>query len=89
MKKVLFILAVALVICTASCTENIRARKMGGKMTVNLPKGKKLINATWKDTNLWYLVEDMEDGYVPKTKHMYEESPHGLIEGEVVFIEKR
>ena len=36
---------------------NWSARKFGGTMNVELPEGYKLQEATWKDDELWYLVD--------------------------------
>ncbi len=60
MKKYLFLLIVLVAMC--SCTQNQMARTYGGKMTIELPKGEKLVNATWKEANLFYLTEPMEEG---------------------------
>ncbi len=49
----------------------------------------KLVEATWKENNLWYLVEPMEEDYVPKTKVFIENSNAGMIEGKVTFVETR
>lgn len=89
MKKITFLLAIVLGITISSCTENERAKAFGGTMTVNLEPGKKLVEATWKESQLWYLVEPMEDNYVPKTKEFIEESDFGIMEGKVVFVESR
>ena len=86
-KKILFVLA--LVFTFISCTENKISRTFGGTMTVNLPKGQKLIMATWKKTSLFYLTEPMDSDYVPKTKVFQEDSSWGVIESKVLFIESR
>lgn len=86
-KKILFVLA--LVFTFVSCTENKMSRAFGGTMTVNLPKGQKLIMATWKQTSLFYLTEPMDSGYTPKTKVFQENSSWGVIESKVLFIESR
>ncbi len=82
---ILIILATA----TISCTENQRARNFGGTETINLPKGEKLVVATWKETNLWYLTEPMDSSYVPKIKIFREESSYGMLEGTVTFVESK
>jgi hypothetical protein len=86
-KKILFTLA--LIFTFISCTENSISRKLGGTMTVNLPKGEKLVMATWKETSLFYLTEPMDSNYVPKTKIFREDSSWGLVESKVLFIESR
>lgn len=90
---VAFICWTIFVIGVNSCTENQRARTFGGTATVNLPKGEKLLVATWKGekgaSNLWYLTEPMEDSYAPKTKVFQESSDYGIMEGKVIFIESK
>lgn len=87
MKKIILILAV---ICMAfvSC-DQYTARNFGGETTIKLEPGEKLIEATWKDNDLWYLVEPMDSDYVPKIKIFKESSTMGIMEGEVTFIESR
>lgn len=87
MKKYVFLLFALVAMC--SCTQNQMARKYGGKMTIELPKGEKLINATWKEANLFYLTEPMEEGYVPKSKKFRESSNFGVWESEITFVESR
>ena len=86
-KKYLFLLFALVAMC--SCTQNQMARSYGGKMTIELPKGEKLINATWKESNLFYLTEPMEEGYVPKSKKFRESSNFGVWESEITFVESR
>lgn len=87
MKKIILILTV---ICMAfvSC-DQYTARNFGGETTIKLEPGEKLIEATWKDNDLWYLVEPMDSDYVPKIKIFKESSTMGIMEGEVTFIESR
>lgn len=87
MKKIILVLVV---ICMTfvSC-EQYNARNFGGETTINLKPGEKLVEATWKDSELWYLVEPMDSDYVPKTKIFKENSLMGIMEGEVKFIERR
>lgn len=90
MKKILFAIAFGLLLLACcSCTENLRARTYGGTTTVELEPGQKLIEVTWKETSLWYLTEPMEPGYEPKTKVFQEDSRFGVMEGKVIFHEKR
>ena len=87
MKKYLFLLFA--LVAMSSCTQNQMARTYGGKMTIELPKGEKLINATWKESNLFYLTEPMEEGYIPKSKKFRESSNFGVWESEITFVESR
>ena len=42
---------------------NFFARSFGGTVEEDLPAGKKLVNASWKEgSDLWYLTRDMKDG---------------------------
>lgn len=78
MKKIITLL---LLITLVSCTENQRARTFGGKEEVKLPVNHKLINVTWKETNLWVLSQDTITGELS----FKENSSFGIIEGEVIF----
>lgn len=71
-----------------SCEQYI-TRNYGGTTTINLEKGQKLIEVTWKEGNLWYLVEPMESDYTPKTKEFIESSNYGVLEGKVIFVESK
>ena len=72
-----------------SCGENTRTKFYGATKKVELPKGQKLVSATWKETSLWYLTEPMDENYMPKQKTFSEMSNFGLIEGDVIFIESK
>ena len=68
---------------------SMRARTLGGDMTIHLKAGEKLMMATWKGEDLFYLTEPMEEGYVPKVKFFYENSSYGVLETTVKFVESR
>ena len=87
MKK--FLLIIATLLLLVSCTEQNRARNLGGEVTIKVPVGYKVTSATWKEDNIFYFLEPMEDGYVPKEKKFIESSSYGLFETEVTFIESR
>lgn len=90
MKKILFAIAFGLLLLSCcSCTKNLRARTYGGTFTVELDPGQKLVEVTWKEASLWYLTESMEPGYEPKTKVFQEDSRFGIMEGKVIFHERR
>jgi hypothetical protein len=86
MKKIL--ISLFIMICVCSCDQTI-TRTMGGTTKIELEPGEKLVEATWKGDNIWYLVEPMEADYTPKTKTFKENSRVGVFEGKVIFIEKR
>lgn len=85
----IIITLVALLTIATSCTEQHIARRYGGKLKIELPKGEKLIMATWKEENLFYLTEPMDNGYIPKKKVFRESSNFGVWESEITFIERR
>lgn len=90
MKTIKILIAlVAVASVFASCTEQQMVRRFGGGMSIELPKGEKLIMATWKETNLFYLTEPMDSGYTPKTKVFRESSSFGVLESEITFIETK
>ena len=78
----------ALVLIT-SCTENQRARSFGGTEKIDLPPGQRLINATWKEDDLWYLTDDMPKDYVPHARVFREKSSFGSMEGSIIFYESK
>jgi hypothetical protein len=87
MKK-LVILAAILFSFTA-CTENSRVKNFGGEGTINLPKGRKLVNVTWKETQIWYLTRPMDSSDVAQTYQFHEESSYGVMEGTYNIIESK
>ena len=87
MKKILFIFT--LIFYLVSCDQYV-SREFGDNTTIKLEQGERLVEVTWKgDADLWYLVEPMDSDYVPKTKVLKENSMYGVMEGKVVFIERR
>lgn len=91
MKKIFMAIALCLVCALTfiSCTEQMMVREFGGSLTVDVPAGYKVTSATWKEAELFYFLEPMEEGYVPKEKKFVESSSYGIWESEVVFKEKR
>jgi len=83
MKKLLFIALVALLLL--SCTDNQRARNFGGKEVVELPKNRILLNATWKETDLWLLTKDTITNQI----YFNESSNWGILEGSIEFRQKQ
>jgi PBP1b-binding outer membrane lipoprotein LpoB len=88
MKKTLLSLLFVAFFLT-SCTEQERAKHLGDNITVEVDPGYKLIEATWKENNLWVLIEPMEEGYQPKTKIFKESSSYGILEGSITFKESK
>ncbi len=67
-----------------ACTENQRARNFGGTEEIELPENTKVIGATWKETELWILMEDT----ITHVVTLKEKSSYGMVEGKVVFKQK-
>lgn len=86
MKKILFILVC--IFCLVSCDQYV-SRELGGNTTIKLEPGERLVECTWKNADLWYLVEPMDSDYTPKTKIFKESSMLGVLSGQVTFIESR
>lgn len=87
MKKLAIFAVMA--IALASCTQNERAKSFGGTANVNLEKGRKLVNITWKEDQMWYLTKPMDSVDVAETYKFQEESSWGMIEGTVVIVESK
>lgn len=86
MKKLILL---ASIIALVGCTEQSRAKSFGGTSILNLPKGQKLINITWKDSDIWYLTRDLKLGEECEQYHFTEESNLGIANGEILIIENR
>ena len=80
MKKVLVLLLVIATIFIVSCTKNKRTRTFGGKEKITLKANEKLINITWKESNMWILTEDT----FTHIKYFRENSSWGIWEGEII-----
>ena len=68
-------------------TSNSRAKIFGGTTTIKLKDDEKLVNVTWKDSNLWYLSRPMKKDEVAETYEFKEVSNLGILNGTVIFIE--
>ncbi len=89
MKKSILLITVILGLSFTSCTDNSRARHWGGSQTINLDKGEKLIEATWKESGLWYLTRPMRENEKAEIFIFREDSQYGIMEGKVIFIETK
>lgn len=92
MKQLLgiFIGAIILLTIMHGCTENQMARNFGGTETIQLPKGRRLVNLTWKGdkgaANLWILTK--EDTTKASIYYFEEKSDMGVMEGKVIIKEQ-
>jgi hypothetical protein len=87
MKRILMLVGIIFVL--GSCTENTRVKNFGGEGIINLPQGRKLVNVTWKDTQLWYITRQMRPDDVVETYIFQEESSWGVIEGSYNIVESK
>lgn len=88
MRKCAIICFVLLVLALGlACTDQQRAREYGGTAEVVLPAGQKLVIATWKDDNLWYLTRPMRQDEKPEIYEFTESSSFGVFEGKVIIKE--
>ena len=87
MKKIL-VIALAIGIFT-SCTDNQMARGWGGKETITIEKGQKVVQASWKDGDLWILTRPMTESDVAETWTYSEKSNMGIMQGEIKFVESK
>ncbi len=83
--------ALALALCSAfaGCTQNERARHFGGTATIDLPAGRKLVNVTFKESNLWILTRHAKPGETPETFEFIEDSNFGVMNGKIILREKQ
>jgi len=63
-----------------SCTDNIRARNYGGTEEIILEPHEKFINITWKEADLWVIVQDTITG----DYYAREKSSFGIWEGRII-----
>ena len=88
MKKAILSLA-AIAMISVSCTENSRVKNWCGEGKISLPKGRKLINVTWKETQIWYLTRPMTSTDSVETYKFQEESSWGVVEGTYTITESK
>ena len=78
------------IVLIVSCTDNQMTKNFGGKENIELESGKRLVNITWKEHNgsasLWILTKT--DTTKPTTYSFKEKSSIGILQGEVIIIEK-
>lgn len=85
MKKLITI-AILLVI-SVGCTENARTKVLGTTQTIQVPKGQKVFDVTWKGEDLWYATRPFREGEVPETCTFHAKTSYGMFEGTVIFTE--
>ncbi len=89
MKKLMMVALVGVTLLGAGCTANVRARVWGGTADEKLPQGRKLVNVTWKDADLWILTKPMSKDDVAETYEFIESSSFGVMQGKVIIRESK
>lgn len=84
MKKLLVLVALVLVGCTAQD----QAFQFGGGMHFKMDPCTKLVNVTWKGSNLWFLSRDMQPGEKPQGYEFSESSSWGVLNGVILISEQ-
>ena len=87
--KRIFLSAITVALLATSCTQNARVKAWGGTGDINLPAGQKLVNVTWKETQVWYLTRPMHKDETPETYKFQEESSWGVVEGTYLIHESK
>ena len=88
-RLIVFVVCLLLLVVAFSCTQQQRARNFGGTATENLPPGRKLVVATWKEDSLWFLTRPMRSDEQPETYEFKESSSFGMVQGAVIIQEHR
>lgn len=83
MKKLLLLLVLFI---SVSCA-NTLVKKFGGTATTELKPNEKLVNITWKDSELWILTRPMTEKDSAVTYKFSEKSKLGIVEGTYVIVE--
>jgi hypothetical protein len=89
--KIIFLLLILALFCISlirACSPQSVTRSLGGTVEIVLPTNQKLVTATWKNGDIWYLVRPMKPGEVPEICEFIESSTLGVMQGKVVFKER-
>lgn len=70
-----------------SCTEQSRIRNFGGAGDINLEPNQKLVMATWKNNDLWFLTRSMTGNDSAENYSFSESSSVGVFEGTIFIHE--
>ncbi len=89
MKKMLFAVLLSTCFLAISCTSQQRASYGGGATEITVPKGEKLINASWRGTHVWCLTRPMRKDEEPEIYTLQENSSFGIMQGKVTLKESK
>lgn len=79
----------AVIIILASCTPQHMAKNYGGSMDYYLEPNQKLVEVTWKDSQLWTLTKPMKEADEAETYSFSEKTAYGILEGSVTIYETK
>ena len=82
------LLIIGFIIFSIGGCRQIMAKKFGGSVTINLEENRKLVNCTWKDSELWLLTTSRNTNEIAKSYKFEEKSTLGVLQGEVNIVEK-
>ena len=84
----MFITIAGLFIFVPGC--QCTAKNWGGTMTYDLKPGKRLVNMTWKEDDLWILQRDTKtENDLPQTYEFIESSNWGVFQGTIIVKEQK
>lgn len=78
---------IGIIVLMSGCTKQEMAKEWGGKTEIRLDVGQRIINVTWKDTDMWILLK--ENQTTPASTYLFKESStYGIMNGEVRIVEQ-
>lgn len=87
MKKFFALSIIALFL--ASCADQTMAKNFGGSAEINVTKGQKVVNVTWKEDDIWVLTKPMSETDSAEVYTFTESSSLGIMEGSVTIREEK
>lgn len=73
--------------CIRGCSQ-ISAKSFGGTTTMQLDPGRKLVNVTWKEKQLWLVTAQRPVEEKPQTYTFEERTTLGILQGKVIIEER-
>jgi len=89
MKKLLLLSLILFLLVLTGCTENQQAKTFGGTSEYYITPNNKVINVTWKESNLWVLTRPMTEKDSAETYNFKEKSDYGVLEGQYIIKETK
>ena len=84
--KTLIVMGAIVMALLSGCTDNMMTRTFGGSQTIELEKDQRLVNVTWKKSNLWLLTKE-DTSTKPGVYKFSEDSSFGAFEGVITIRE--